>query len=379
MKTTRSVHHASPRGRASPRPDDASSRRCGPCPASGSCPRSAWRPWPAERVSACRPCCASSATAPDCSRRRGSTPRPSSPPSGTRPTGGRAEALRVLLDHYELRGDAVLLLLGQERTDPAVRRLTDHGRRMHRDWVRDGLRRRTRPRRSGDGDRGPARRRHRRLHLEAAPQGPGPQPHPHREPDHPAHRRGPRRRRPNRPGARPGQRGRTRWLRSCSSPGTAVATCRPRSRSPASCSAEDTTPASWGTAARANRSRRPATGSRRTPRQRTSSGAGPAPWHSRSGSSATAAMGRDLLAAVRRRPVRPRRHRRAPARRSGRSATRWAALRAAAALLRRLPARRLAARAGRHVGAGARSAAESGLGPGHAEHRRDTARAGPRS
>ena len=52
------------------------------------------------------------------------------------PEGDRAEAMRVLLDHYELRGDAVLLLLAQELTDPAVGRLTEQGRRMHREWVR---------------------------------------------------------------------------------------------------------------------------------------------------------------------------------------------------------------------------------------------------
>lgn len=52
------------------------------------------------------------------------------------PEGDRSEAMRVLLDHYELRGDAVLLLLSQELTDPSVRRLTEQGRRMHRQWVR---------------------------------------------------------------------------------------------------------------------------------------------------------------------------------------------------------------------------------------------------
>lgn len=52
------------------------------------------------------------------------------------PHGDRAEAMRVLLDHYELRGDAVLLLLSQESTDPLVRSITDQGRRLHREWVR---------------------------------------------------------------------------------------------------------------------------------------------------------------------------------------------------------------------------------------------------
>jgi hypothetical protein len=44
-------------------------------------------------------------------------------------------ALAVLVDHYELRGDTVLLMLAQEGTDEQVRRLTESGRRMHRDWV----------------------------------------------------------------------------------------------------------------------------------------------------------------------------------------------------------------------------------------------------
>ena len=54
----------------------------------------------------------------------------------TAPQGDVDAALTVLVDHYELRGDTVLLMLGQESTDEQVRRLTDSGRRMHRDWVR---------------------------------------------------------------------------------------------------------------------------------------------------------------------------------------------------------------------------------------------------
>jgi AcrR family transcriptional regulator len=44
-------------------------------------------------------------------------------------------ALEVLMDHYELRGDTVMLMLAQEETDEQVHRLTDSGRQMHRDWV----------------------------------------------------------------------------------------------------------------------------------------------------------------------------------------------------------------------------------------------------
>ncbi len=51
------------------------------------------------------------------------------------PVGDVAAAVDVVIDHYELRGDGVVLLLAQETTDPQVRRITDSGRRLHRDWV----------------------------------------------------------------------------------------------------------------------------------------------------------------------------------------------------------------------------------------------------
>jgi AcrR family transcriptional regulator len=51
------------------------------------------------------------------------------------PVGDVAAAVDVVVDHYELRGDGVVLLLAQETTDPQVRRITDNGRRLHRDWV----------------------------------------------------------------------------------------------------------------------------------------------------------------------------------------------------------------------------------------------------
>lgn len=55
-----------------------------------------------------------------------------------RPTGtDRSEAIHLLVDHYERRGDAVLLLLAQEAVDPSVRRITESGRRLHRAWVRE--------------------------------------------------------------------------------------------------------------------------------------------------------------------------------------------------------------------------------------------------
>jgi AcrR family transcriptional regulator len=55
------------------------------------------------------------------------------------PVGDVPAAVRVLYDSYELRGDAVLLLLAAEDRIPAVREMTDAGRRWHREWVRRTL------------------------------------------------------------------------------------------------------------------------------------------------------------------------------------------------------------------------------------------------
>jgi AcrR family transcriptional regulator len=52
------------------------------------------------------------------------------------PEGDIDVAVAVLIDHYELRGDTVMLMLAQEASDEQVHRLTENGRRMHRDWVR---------------------------------------------------------------------------------------------------------------------------------------------------------------------------------------------------------------------------------------------------
>lgn len=51
------------------------------------------------------------------------------------PAGDVDAAVSVVVDHYEARGSAVLLLLGQETEDPQVHAITDEGRRMHRRWV----------------------------------------------------------------------------------------------------------------------------------------------------------------------------------------------------------------------------------------------------
>jgi AcrR family transcriptional regulator len=51
------------------------------------------------------------------------------------PSGDVPAALKVLVDHYELRGDLALMMLAQETTYPHVRRLSDAGKDMHRGWV----------------------------------------------------------------------------------------------------------------------------------------------------------------------------------------------------------------------------------------------------
>ncbi len=53
----------------------------------------------------------------------------------TTPSGDVETAIRILVDHYELRGRASLLMLAQESVDEQMARITAHGRRLHRDWV----------------------------------------------------------------------------------------------------------------------------------------------------------------------------------------------------------------------------------------------------
>ena len=114
-------------------------------------------------------------------------------------------------------------------------------RRMHRDWVRTVVRaRRRRPR----GRRRPAGRRHGRLHLEAAAPRPRPLARHDRATDEgswsaPCCRTHDRRREET-----------LTWPTSCSSPGTAAATCRPPSASPRS-----SRPGATGSASSATRGR----------------------------------------------------------------------------------------------------------------------------
>jgi AcrR family transcriptional regulator len=53
------------------------------------------------------------------------------------PAGDLDAAVRVIFDHYELRGDAVMRMLAQEQWDERTRRVSESGRRQHRQWVAD--------------------------------------------------------------------------------------------------------------------------------------------------------------------------------------------------------------------------------------------------
>jgi AcrR family transcriptional regulator len=51
------------------------------------------------------------------------------------PAGDVPQALRLLLDHYERRGDATVLMLAQEAGDPTIGTVVERGRVVHRSWV----------------------------------------------------------------------------------------------------------------------------------------------------------------------------------------------------------------------------------------------------
>ena len=53
------------------------------------------------------------------------------------PVGDVDAAVRVVLQHYEQRGDAVLMMLAQEHADAPTREVTDSGRAFHRAWVEE--------------------------------------------------------------------------------------------------------------------------------------------------------------------------------------------------------------------------------------------------
>ncbi|MGV9711626.1 TetR/AcrR family transcriptional regulator [Gordonia sp. NPDC003424] len=52
------------------------------------------------------------------------------------PVGDIGEAVRVIVDHYEARGDGSLLLLAQE-SDPDAAAVLTHTRLLHETWVRN--------------------------------------------------------------------------------------------------------------------------------------------------------------------------------------------------------------------------------------------------
>lgn len=52
------------------------------------------------------------------------------------PVGDLSAATRIIVDHYELRGDVVLRMLEEANVDERIAALAARGRRLHRDWVR---------------------------------------------------------------------------------------------------------------------------------------------------------------------------------------------------------------------------------------------------
>lgn len=53
------------------------------------------------------------------------------------PVGDVESAVRVLVEHYERRGNATLLMLAQESGHPQIAEITRIGRVMHREWVEE--------------------------------------------------------------------------------------------------------------------------------------------------------------------------------------------------------------------------------------------------
>ena len=51
------------------------------------------------------------------------------------PVGDVESAVRVLVDHYERRGNSTLLMLAQESSHPQIAEITRLGRVTHREWV----------------------------------------------------------------------------------------------------------------------------------------------------------------------------------------------------------------------------------------------------
>lgn len=53
------------------------------------------------------------------------------------PVGDVATAIRVIVDHYERRGEQALLMLAQEAHQELMARITEQGKALHRAWVEE--------------------------------------------------------------------------------------------------------------------------------------------------------------------------------------------------------------------------------------------------
>ncbi len=53
------------------------------------------------------------------------------------PVGDVPKAVRVIVDHYEGRGDQALLMLAQESHQELMARITEQGKALHRAWVEE--------------------------------------------------------------------------------------------------------------------------------------------------------------------------------------------------------------------------------------------------
>lgn len=53
------------------------------------------------------------------------------------PVGDIEAAVEAIVNHYEIRGDGVVIMLAQEAGNERIRQLTTKGKAMHREWVRE--------------------------------------------------------------------------------------------------------------------------------------------------------------------------------------------------------------------------------------------------
>lgn len=56
------------------------------------------------------------------------------------PVGDIDAAIATVHAHYELRGDWVIRMLGQEHSDPRIHHIVENGRTVHREWVESTFR-----------------------------------------------------------------------------------------------------------------------------------------------------------------------------------------------------------------------------------------------